>query len=183
MMKFLTSSLLAITVMMGLTLGAGSSAKAQVDPWPFGTAMPFPWANIQGLWEGTSESSKVLYSFKVVGSGVANRQLRVLQLDPETLEVMAEGVGFEDQKVVKAFMIADNGVQYVLTVRKVREKKKRPAGVAGVKVVLTIATDTLNSDLPSYTYVLEKISDFPQETREKKQCPLNNLSTNGEKFD
>lgn len=180
MIKFLTSSFLAITVMMGLTFGASSSAKAQVDPWPFGSAMPFPWANIQGLWEGTSESSKVLYSFKVVGAGVANRQLRVLQLDPETLEVMAEGVGFEDQKVVKAFMIADNGVQYVLTVRKVRERKKRPAGV---KVVLTIATDTLNSDLPSYTYVLEKISDFPQETREKKQCPLNNLSTNVEKFD
>jgi hypothetical protein len=79
-------------------------------PFPWSVTVPFPWSTIEGVWQITNGST-VWFSFEVEVDSTARKILHVLQLDPSTHAVLAEGVGVAsaDNKIVRAVMAGKNG--------------------------------------------------------------------------
>ncbi|WP_413582899.1 hypothetical protein [Bdellovibrio sp. HCB288] len=84
-------------------------------PWPWSSAQPFPWDDIQGLWRIEQDDYVSYFAFKVVKEKTSGgRQLLVRQIDGETRRVLAEGVGFETGKNILAQMTSCGGTVYRL---------------------------------------------------------------------
>jgi hypothetical protein len=95
---------------------ASSVAQAQVNPWPWAKPLPFPWDNIEGIW--TERTSNFTFSIKVVENSWGDRHIKIKQLDANTGQVIAQGVGYEmDDDVVVAGMTGGQQTQYLLTIR------------------------------------------------------------------
>lgn len=91
-------------------------------PWPWGMEMPFPWSFVQGVWLVEQSGFKAYFAFRIVKSKEGLRQLEVRQVDPQNCLLLAQGVGFEANRIVRAQMTARNGVSYRVTLRSFNEK-------------------------------------------------------------
>lgn len=98
--------------------------KDDFVPWPWGLEMPFPWSFVQGVWNAQKGEFKSYFSFRVVQPAQHGflRKLEVRQIDPLTCEVLAEGVGFETDRVVRAQMTTVEGLSFRVTLRAFHEK-------------------------------------------------------------
>lgn len=69
-------------------------------PWPWGHEVPFPWDDIQGIWQINKPGKPVFLSFRRLDA----KRLAVNQFDLETCEVIAGGPGLEREKTVVSQM-------------------------------------------------------------------------------
>jgi hypothetical protein len=120
-------------------------------PWPWGLEQPFPWTDIKGLWRiENSKDASPYFTFKVIkGKTADDRQLAVREIDPDSCDVIATGVGYELNKIVRAQMTTDKGTSFRIAVRAFREIDS-PQSVAGrietnqvmVLSIMGISTDS-----------------------------------------
>lgn len=89
------------------------------DAWPWGAELPFPWKGIQGTWVARIEGETIYFRFVTVRSSQGFNQLQVTQHD-ERCRVMANGAGYETDRVVKALMVGPAGT-FNLTVHVFRQ--------------------------------------------------------------
>jgi len=143
--------MMALTLVSGVVLkSVPAEAKKVVRtsdhtiPWPWGAEMPFPWTFVQGIWLAENDTFKSYFTFRVVRSKPGSiNQLEVQEVDPATCEIIARGVGFEENRVVRAQMIARHGNVYRLALRSFSTQSipRQPAGakpVNGQYVVLSV---------------------------------------------
>jgi hypothetical protein len=90
-------------------------------PWPWGYESPFPWTMVQGVWAVEYNSFKSYFVFRVIKKGYLS-QLEVKQVDPVTCEILATGIGFEQERTVRAQMSGKNGSIYRVALRSFSEK-------------------------------------------------------------
>ena len=118
---------LAVTVSMSVT---APSAFAGGDDtiFPLDYPLPFPWNSIEGIWEVESTGFKAYYSFEVQHDCDSRLILKVVQIDPATRIVAADGIGYQnsDSKQIYAAMQMANGSSYVLNVGAYRDTHKFP---------------------------------------------------------
>lgn len=86
-------------------------------PWPWGYEAPFPWSFVQGVWLAEHGDFRSFFSFRVVSDKSGLQQLEVSQVDPESCEPLARGVGFEQNKIVRAQMTTADGTPYRVALR------------------------------------------------------------------
>jgi len=100
-----------------------SSHETQPDdfvPYPWGTELPFPWIKVQGLWSANVGNLQAYYTFEVVRQNeLSEKQLLIKQYDLRTCEILAIGVGIEnDHKTIWAHMkVASQAQSYRLGLR------------------------------------------------------------------
>lgn len=100
-------------------------------PWPWGSEMPFPWTIVQGVWFAKQNEFQSYYTFRIVKQKSGLNQVEVKQVDPVTCEVIATGVGFEENRVMRAQMsVRGGGGAYRLFLRAFSTKRVPP----GVKI-------------------------------------------------
>ncbi len=97
-----------------------------IRPIPWGYELPFPWDNISGVWRarhGDDGNFFTYFDFNIVReSHTGERQLSVRQIDFNTCQVVAKGVGREWDKVVDVFMSTIRGGAYSLRIRSFSSK-------------------------------------------------------------
>lgn len=134
-------------------------ARARINgpevPFPLSAALPFPWGTIEGVWEAKGPAMNALFSFEVQNDCDKRKVLRVLQLDPATREVMAEGtaIGVDQQRIVRAAM-RGYSESYMLFVGAFNNKR------GGVINVLTMRAFAGSSE-SDFQVVVKKISQTP----------------------
>lgn len=75
------------------------------DAFPWGSEIRFPWKGIQGYWSTTIDGREAFVHFKIIKMDEwDSRQLKIQIIDASTCKVVARGVGYEDEKVVKGVM-------------------------------------------------------------------------------
>lgn len=133
-------------------------------PWPWGLEQPFPWTEIKGLWriENTKELSPY-FTFKVMRSKSSDeKQLVVREIDPSSCRVIATGVGYELNKIVRAQMTTDKGTSFRIAVRAFREVDS-PQSIAGPIVtdqVLVLSIMSITDDSSPKVHVqIGKVSE------------------------
>lgn len=159
----LASSLAALALMF--TVGLAVDAHAAVIlrnpdvPFPLEAQLPFPWATIEGMWEANLNGVSALYSFQVQTDGDERKVLKVIQLDPATYAVIAEGTGISstDDKKMTAAMKAQGGA-YLLSIRAYKDTKAK----IGPKVatVLTVRPFTGTEEDEKHV-IIRKVSHTP----------------------
>ncbi len=120
-MKKFMMGMLGIIFALSLQATAGPG-----DHFPWGSEMPFPWRGIQGTWSTQIGETEALVSFKIVKTDEGSRQLRISIIDAESCKVVAIGAGYEDGRIVKAFM-SGGGRASRVTVHAFREADLRAA--------------------------------------------------------
>lgn len=134
------------------------------NPWPWGTEAKFPWDTIRGTWVSIDECDRV-FSFK-------RRTVNVpMSIDPskrsyivniteynETCDVIATGVGYEVNNVVRATMVKKgSGDIFDLTVRRF---SNAPGAVpASRSPVLVLTTAPHGEWMKRKSFEMQKISD------------------------
>ncbi len=74
-------------------------------PYPWGTELPFPWRNVQGMWMANIGNTQTYYIFEVVGHYSTDKQLMIKQYDAKTCGIISIGVGVESEnKTIWAHM-------------------------------------------------------------------------------
>lgn len=145
----------------------GSSARRGENgpevPFPLSSSLPFPWAKIEGMYEGRINGRSMLFSFDVQVDYDGNSVLRVIQLDGATGVVLAEGVGIasSDDNLVRSAMYANyTGGSYMLFIGSYKNTKTSKKAVT----VLTIrAFGELDGD-SDVQIVVKKLSSLPYQT-------------------
>lgn len=93
---FLVFCFLMITVLPGF---AGDNWV----PFPMGSEIPFPWKEVHGVWKAEKDDFAAYFAFKVVREkSTGAQQLSVKQIDAYTCETIGTGIGFENDKVIRA---------------------------------------------------------------------------------
>ncbi len=129
-------------------------------PWPWGSELPFPWESIAGTWSAENEKFYTWFSFEVYPSqNGANPLIRVRQVDPLTRTEVASGIGFEDNKIVKAYMVGKDS-RYFISVRAYRTDTDHGPALTNSVTVLSISSAGTSGDF-MYHLVLSKLSDKP----------------------
>lgn len=122
MKKFTLLVLLGVAIFLGLSTQASASSAANkcepafaggsdVGPWPFGLEQPFPWRSIQGIWAAEIDGCEYHFIFKVSKQEGRSTQLRVHQMNVADCSLVAEGVGFEQDRIVRAQLMGKRGPQ------------------------------------------------------------------------
>lgn len=96
-------------------------------PWPWGYEAPFPWTFVQGVWLAEHGEFRSYFQFRVVSEKNGLQQLDVQQVDPQTCEPLARGVGFEQNKIVRAQMTSSTGAVYRVALRSFHERSVNAA--------------------------------------------------------
>lgn len=74
-------------------------------PWPLNLQIPFPWADIQGVWKSETNGTTTYYQIKVeAGTKAGIRLLNIKQFEGDTCRTIAMGRGVERGKLVTAQM-------------------------------------------------------------------------------
>lgn len=105
----------------GLSTDVGVLAAHTDDnpvPWPWGAEMPFPWSFVQGVWMVEQGEFRSYFVIRVVKQDSGVNQLIVQQVDPTDCETIATGVGYEQNRIVRAVMsLGAGGGAYRITLR------------------------------------------------------------------
>ncbi|MGZ3773525.1 MAG: hypothetical protein ACXVCY_00735 [Pseudobdellovibrionaceae bacterium] len=104
----------------------------RVIVWPWALALPFPWADISGLWKAEDTDSDFVsyFTFDVVCQNAECNcetyksicQLRVRQFDATNCKTLAAGAGIESTHVVLAQMTSISGLIYRIHLTAFSEK-------------------------------------------------------------
>lgn len=148
-----------------------------VLPWPWGTECPFPWEHIEGVWKtsrpaaykkGANGSSRlalqVFYEFKVTNMRSSESKLVEITKYDSDGQVVGTGRGYShpNQKIVRAVIIANQGVEMAnhrVIVRAYKQKSTLSCGSELVTVLTTRSMDNQSSS--DRHYVLKKVpADF-----------------------
>lgn len=141
-------------------------------PWPWGLEQPFPWPDIQGIWKVVDADFTSYFALKVVRvKATGERQLIVRQIDADSCKVVATGVGYDLQRVVRAQMTSvQSGVAYRIALRAFSEKDSpKPAMgklVTSQIVVLSLMDVDAKPESQPVHFQLGKISS----TLDMKTC-------------
>jgi hypothetical protein len=79
------------------------------DVWPWGEEMPFPWRGIKGVWMAEIEGCPTYFTFTALKMQSGAHQLQVRQYDPVTCKLISRGVGYEQDRYVKAVLVGKKG--------------------------------------------------------------------------
>ncbi len=135
------------------------------DAWPWGAELPFPWRGIQGTWETEIDGCVSYFSFKPKTAGGV-KQLKVVQYDPVTCQTVAEGIGFEDNRVVRAILNDKRGKTFRVTIHvfnpaDLREEDSNMKFAAKTVTVMNMGPLGA-SDEERTNHALEKVSTDPR---------------------
>lgn len=98
----------------------GTVIKGGVNPWPWGMEVMFPWTGIAGVWQMPTMGCSTLFVFKVAKDLSNNeRYITITQYDPVQCRQISSGVGYEQDRVVRAVMTGSNG-SFELTIHAFR---------------------------------------------------------------
>ncbi len=157
-MKLLSHIIFAFIVAFAVsshTYASELPEKGGEVPFPWGSELPFPWQDIEGTWLAKNKDYYTWYTFKVVhqhNSGEA--QIIATQMDPEAHQIVAQGAGFESDRIVSVLM-QGFGVSYFMSIRAYLDKSMNRS----VKV-LSISSINNEEDW-LFHFVLTKISENP----------------------
>lgn len=139
------------------------------SPWPWGQEAAFPWAMIRGTWANNDpECADMAFVFRA-RYAKPNRRRRVQKVveireyDSKQCSVVATGVGYELDRVVRATMVKTSGESYELTIRafsKTSSPYSTPISALATSVVMTI--EPHGSFQKEKTLELKKIGDEPK---------------------
>ncbi len=118
-------------------------------PWPWGYEQPFPWTDIQGIWQVTDGDFFSYFAMKVVRiKSTGERQLLVRQIDARTCDTIAKGVGYEMDRVVRAQMTTLQGGAYRLALHafSTQDSPRPIAGRIATSQVMVLSVTELESD-------------------------------------
>ncbi|MFZ3229846.1 MAG: hypothetical protein WA160_06555 [Pseudobdellovibrio sp.] len=88
-----------------------------IDTWPWAVAQPFPWNNIQGIWQLNTDLADTYFKIRI---GISDSQRKVLIISKivggNCSKPVAKGVGFvsSNEKNVIHAVIADDQLRYQL---------------------------------------------------------------------
>lgn len=118
-------SMITILSFLFLTLSSVAAEKdcdikiqGGVDNWPWASAQPFPWGNIQGIWKLNTDSEDTYFKIRVGISDPKHKVLNITKIvDGDCANPVAKGVGFvdHDAKNVIHAVIVDDELRYQLT--------------------------------------------------------------------
>lgn len=150
-----------LMILLSLWFVPSTGLSQGVDPWPFTKDLPFPWDNIEGLWESVHPNSKLLVSFNVTETDYGGRLVQIRQLNLETLEVLAKGDAYENNRIVSGFLSTGDSVIRI-SLRFAREKARRRADP---KLILIVEdpNEEASSGVGSapLRFIMRKISNVP----------------------
>jgi hypothetical protein len=102
------------------------------NPWPWGREATFPWGGIQGVWQTSGTGCASLFTFKVGGEIERGaKYIHISQYDPKLCQETARGVGYENNRVVRAVLTGKNGT-FELTIHAFRPQDLKPMSLQGV---------------------------------------------------
>lgn len=134
MKRFIAASLILVLMPFMTVASAGhGEPKDRPVPWPWGLEQPFPWTDIKGVWRIEKSAISGYFTFKVLRqkTGSESRYLVVKQIDPSSCDVIATGVAYELNKVVRGQMTNnEDGATFRIAVRAFREEDS-PQTMAG----------------------------------------------------
>ncbi len=156
-------------ILAAIILSLGISFIGKADPgdaWPWGAEMPFPWKGIQGTWLVYLDGQPTLYAFRTVQSKNGTNQLDVTQYDAHTCQVLAQGAGFEEERVVRGLILTNKTTQNI-TIHVFSEAalkyNKYDEGKARAKAVKTYTVMNITNfgAEESETFELKKVHNSP----------------------
>lgn len=163
-------------VCLGFLLAGFSSQAENViqrdpgDAFPWGAEIPFPWEGIQGTWMTQINGQVQYFSFNVIKYTDGANQLQVHQYGPADCYLLAHGKGYEQNRVVRAIMVGDQGT-FNLTVHVFRQadiKSSENLGIWGTQSDRTVTvmkisplTNDSQKGAERMTYQLFKLSNEP----------------------
>lgn len=135
----------------------GGGGGGDLTPWPSSIVRPFPWDDVQGLWKVEDDKTGDVWFFALKRLRITpscERPLQVRQIDGSTCKVVATGVGFDHNKVVRAQMNSRDGKTYRIAFTAFNQEDAPMAPIEGKihldsVVVLSMANvdSPLNSDV------------------------------------
>jgi hypothetical protein len=148
-----------------------SAAQAQVNPWPWEKELPFPWDNIEGIWGGLHDDETMIFSFEIIENIFGDRQIKVKQINPETMEIINQGLGVETNNVLRAVMVG-NGHKYRMSVRLIENEYCLDSNQYTV-----ITIESMGRQSFIYHFTIEKLSNSPLTQTSFFNYKLDNFST------
>jgi hypothetical protein len=98
--------LLVLIIFLCPIFASVTQAREPIDPpWPWEKELPFPWDNIEGIWGGIHDDAAMIFSFEIIDNDSGDRQIKVKEINPETMEIIASGLGVENNNVLRAVMV------------------------------------------------------------------------------
>ena len=109
-------------------------------PFPLDYPLPFPWNTIEGTWAVESRAYQATFSFDVQNDCNGRQILKVSQIDPDSGDVMADGMGYKIDRTeqVTAAMSGQSG-SYMLYVGAYEDTHVSPAKKAYVLRIVSFA--------------------------------------------
>lgn len=157
---------LILIVISGFVLNAKEVARKKdpVDPFPWDTAIDFPWKGTTGLWKAETEKFTTYFRFHVQNQEGGRKILKIYEVDLEKCTVVAQGRGVQDVKVsssdssqtvvdtksVKALMVnLESGDNYRVVLKAFKASsvdKSKKRGRNGKVYVMSIYTDAASEE-------------------------------------
>lgn len=163
MQKMMALALLPLSFVL-LSAGiAGASSGIIVGgsdvPFPLDYPLPFPWDTITGVWKVEGRNLNMYFSFEVKADCDKGQILKVLQVNPNSGEIVAEGIGTkhvdasDGSEEVRAAMSSQFGA-YMLHVGAYADTRELPYKHTNVLRIVPF-------DNPEFTraYVIRKVCD------------------------
>lgn len=148
----------SVLILFALTLGLVSQAFARGGsdvPFPLDYPLPFPWDSINGVWEVKSCTFKATFTFEVENDCDGRQILRVRQVEADTDQVIADGIGYKldsGEQVIAA--MSGKGTSYMLYVGAYEDTQVTPATKEYVLRVVSFDGQSQED-----RYQIKKISD------------------------
>lgn len=170
-------SLLMVLVILGSFLAANISQAAEqaqchsgtdesqiirggdsdYTPWPSSIIRPFPWDDVQGIWKVEDRVTGDIWYFalkRLKMTPSCQRPLQVRQIEGESCKVIATGVGFDRNKVIRAQMTDKDGKTFRLAFTAFNEEDAPIVPVEGkIHVDSVVVLSIANVDSPLYSDV------------------------------
>lgn len=143
--------------------GTGAARGPEV-PVPLTSAMPFPWTQIEGIWQAEYNDQALLFSFEVQVDYNDRQYLRVVQLNAFDGSVVSEGVGIsmENDTLVRAAMTGPFGT-YMLFVGAYKDPNSRSRTKSVTVLTIRSFEDVTGKD--DMHLVTTKMSSVPYTER------------------
>ena len=154
-----------LLVVLLLAFGLVAQARDPGDAWPWGSEMPFPWNGITGTWAAEHEGKTTYFTFKKIRMADGANQLQVKQYEAGSCKLVASGVGYEEDRIVKAVLLTRTAA-FELTVHVFRQSdlknsKSHMVQKAESKTVTVMSMASLEDNAERLTLELEKVDSDP----------------------
>ena len=153
----------AILLATAVSHASSTELRGPGDAWPWGLEVPFPWRGIQGSWNAKIGDSNYYFRFVSVHSNNGINQLQVTQYSGLNCGVVANGIGYEQNRVVKAVMVGEGG-SFNMTVHVFRQADLKDLKVPpnfveiqGAKTVTVMNISSMKGPVVRETYQLTKM--------------------------